>query len=155
MDVQARRAFLDRIREFACAGKTIVLTTHYLEEADALAERIVVLSRGVIIADAPPAAIKARVAAKRIRFRCTGGVNARVFAGLPVNGLEVAGDEVQLLTNEAEAVLRTLFARDLPLADLEVAGADLEDAFLALTNQAGDTGDVAAGTPSSLREAAP
>ncbi|MGH2370788.1 MAG: ABC transporter ATP-binding protein, partial [Chloroflexota bacterium] len=62
MDVEARRVFLDTIRGFARAGKTIVLTTHYLEEADELAERIVVIDRGAIIADASPGVIKAQVA---------------------------------------------------------------------------------------------
>jgi ABC-2 type transport system ATP-binding protein len=155
MDVAARRAFLDRIREFARAGKTIVLTTHYLEEADALAERIVVLSRGVVIADAPPAAIKARVAAKRVTFRCPGGAEASAFAGLPISQLDVTGDQVALLSTEAEAVLRALFTRGLQLTDLEVAGADLEEAFLALTGRSGAVGDAAVTTAASLGAPSP
>src|SRR2546422_8590915 len=68
MDVEGRRAFIERIAEFAHMGRTVVLTTHYLEEADQLAKRVIVIDRGVVIADAPPAEIKSRVAGKRMRF---------------------------------------------------------------------------------------
>src|SRR5712691_6026889 len=68
MDVTARRAFLDTIREFGRAGKTIVLTTHYIEEADHLAERIIVIDRGLVVADASPEEIKSRVVGKRVSF---------------------------------------------------------------------------------------
>src|SRR6266542_5092083 len=79
MDVETRRVFLDTIKQFARAGKTIVLTTHYLEEADELAERIVVIDHGLVIADAPPATIKARVAGKRVSFRCPDGISDADF----------------------------------------------------------------------------
>ena len=133
MDVEARQAFLQAIRELAGAERTIVLTTHYLEEADALARRIVVVDHGAIIADAPPAAIKARLASKRVRFRTAAPLDPTVLEGLPVSRLERTGDRVSLLTAEPEAVLRALFGRGVALTDLEVAGADLEEAFLALT----------------------
>ena len=140
MDVETRRVFLETIKGFAHGGKTIVLTTHYLEEADALAERIVVIDHGVVIADAPPAAIKARVAGKRVAFRCATGLTEADFAGLPVNHLEIAGGRVRLLSNAPEEVLRALFARGVVLTELEVAGADLEEAFLSLTARGGHAG---------------
>src|ERR1700693_4478800 len=68
MGVEGRRSFIERIAEFAHIGRTVVLTTHYLEEADQLAKRIIVIDRGLVIADASPQEIKARVAGKRVRF---------------------------------------------------------------------------------------
>ena len=135
MDVEARQAFLTSIRELARAERTIVLTTHYLEEADALARRIVVIDHGVVIADAAPEALKARMPSKRVRFRTTAALDAAVLDGLPVTSLERVGDRVRLLSAEPERVLRELFRRGVDVADLEVAGADLEEAFLALTTR--------------------
>jgi ABC-2 type transport system ATP-binding protein len=135
MDVEARQAFLRSIRELAGAERTIVLTTHYLEEADALARRIVVIDHGVVIADATPAALKARMPSKRVHFRTAPGLDAAAFDGLPVTALERIGDRVRLLSAEPETVLRELFRRGVTVTDLEVAGADLEEAFLALTTR--------------------
>jgi ABC-2 type transport system ATP-binding protein len=133
MDVEARRAFLASIRASAGAGKTIVLTTHYLEEADELAERVVVIDRGVVVADAPPAEIKSRVVGKRVSFR---GVFAEAdFRGLPYSSLEMDGDRVQLLSSSPEDLLRELFRRGVEIRDLQVVGADLEEAFLDLTRR--------------------
>ena len=133
MDVEARRAFLASIREFFREGKTILLTTHYLEEADELAERIVVIDHGLIIADASPTQIKSRVAGKRVRFTSDRVLTETDFARLPFNHLEIDGDRVKLLSNKPEEVLRALFSDGIGLRDLEVAGADLEEAVLALT----------------------
>jgi ABC-2 type transport system ATP-binding protein len=133
MDVEARRAFLATVEQFAGAGKTIVLTTHYLEEADLLARRVVVIDRGEVIADAPPSEIKARVAGKRVSFAARDGIGEETFRGLPVTNLSVGGDRISLLSSEPEAVLRVLFARGVEIEALEVVGADLEEAFLSLT----------------------
>jgi ABC-2 type transport system ATP-binding protein len=113
MDVAARLLFLDALRGFIKAGKTIVLTTHYLEEADQLAGRIVVIDRGAVVADGSPAAIKARVPGRRISFRTPDGPES-------------------FLTNEPEAALRALFARGADIQDLEVVGATLEEALRTL-----------------------
>ncbi len=133
MDVEARRGFLDGLRESVKGGKTIVLTTHYLEEADEIARRVIVIDRGQVVVDAPPAEIKRRVAGKTIRFAAP--ADERTFAGLPVQHVEISDGRVRLLTNEPEAVLKALFERGLAMRDLEVTGADLEDAFLALTSR--------------------
>jgi ABC-2 type transport system ATP-binding protein len=132
MDVEARRAFWDRMRGFAEAGRTILLTTHYLEEADALAERIVVVQRGRIVADAPPAALKARVGDKRVSFLAEPPLGPEAFADLPVRELRLDDGRVRFSSPEPERVLRELFARGAALRDLEVAGVGLEDAILAL-----------------------
>jgi ABC-2 type transport system ATP-binding protein len=138
MDVEGRRAFLDGLRESVKGGKTIVLTTHYLEEADEIAQRVIVIDRGQVVADATPAEIKRRVAGKTIRFAAA--ADERTFAGLPVQHVEISDGRVRVLTNEPEAVLKALFARGLAISDLEVTGADLEDAFLALTARPEATG---------------
>jgi ABC-2 type transport system ATP-binding protein len=132
MDVEGRRSFIERIAEFAHMGKTVVLTTHYLEEADQLARRVIVIDRGVVIADAPPAEIKSKVAGKRVRFVAP-AVDEKVLQGLPVSAVTIKDGLVQLLTNQPEAVLRALFQRGVEVSELEVSGADLEDAFIALT----------------------
>src|SRR5437588_2304392 len=133
MDVEGRRAFIARIAEFAKLGRTVVLTTHYLEEADQLAQRVVVIDRGVIIADASPVEIKGKVAGKRIRFTAS-GITQSTLDGLPVTATTVEGNAVQLLTNDPVTVLRALFQRGLEISDLEDTGADLEDAFISLTS---------------------
>ncbi len=131
MDVEGRRSFIERIAEFIQMGRTVVLTTHYLEEADQLAKRVIVIDRGVVIADASPQEIKSRVAGKRVRF--ASALTEKDLEGLPVSASTIQDHRVQLLTNQPEAVLRELFRRGVEVSDLEVAGADLEDAFISLT----------------------
>jgi ABC-2 type transport system ATP-binding protein len=133
MDVEGRRRFLQEIAGLGARGRTIVLTTHYLEEADQLAKRVVVIDRGHVIADSSPTEIKARVAGKRITFLTTALPDESRFAGLPLNSIQVEDHRVRLLTNEPEEVLRELFQRGVELRDLEVSGADLEEAFVAMT----------------------
>jgi ABC-2 type transport system ATP-binding protein len=130
MDVEGRRRFIQEIANLAARGRTVVLTTHYLEEADQLARRVIVIDRGRIIADSTPAEIKSRVAGKRITFT----TNQQLPEGLALTGLQVEGNRVRLLTNEPERVLRELFSRGIELHDLEVFGADLEEAFVAMTH---------------------
>jgi ABC-2 type transport system ATP-binding protein len=132
MDVEGRRSFIERIAEFIQMGRTVVLTTHYLEEADQLAKRVVVIDRGLVIADASPQEIKSRVAGKRVRFTST-ALTEKDMEGLPVTTSTFVDHTVQLLTNQPEAVLRELFRRGVEMSDLEVSGADLEDAFISLT----------------------
>src|ERR1700694_5527087 len=132
MDVEGRRSFIDRIAEFANMERTVVLTTHYLEEADQLANRVIVIDRGVVIADATPQEIKSKVAGKRVRFRAV-ALTDKDLEGLPVSASTIADHSVQLLTNQPEAVLRELFRRGVEMSDLEVSGSDLEDAFISLT----------------------
>jgi ABC-2 type transport system ATP-binding protein len=132
LDVEARRAFWEQIRARAGAGRTVLLTTHYLEEADALADRIVLLDRGRIVAEGTPAEIKARVLGKRIR--CRTRLTTAELAALPgVRDVRRLGDEIEIAAAAAEPVVRLLLARDPDLSALDVRGAGLEEAFLALT----------------------
>ena len=134
MDVEARRAFLETIREFSADGKTIVLTTHYLEEADQLAERIVVIDQGVVIADASPIEIKSRVAGKRMSFTTAATLIPDWLEGLDVASIQRDGDRVRVLSNQPEEVLWRLHAQGMEIRDLSVTGADLEEAFISLTS---------------------
>jgi ABC-2 type transport system ATP-binding protein len=132
LDVESRRGFWQEVRRLASSGRTILLTTHYLEEADALADRIVVLSTGRIVADGPPHAIKARAGGRRVR--CVTALDDETLARLPaVRSVRRDGTAVELLTGDAEALARALLARDPSLAGLEITGAGLEEAFMALT----------------------
>lgn len=132
MDVEGRRSFIERIAEFAQMGRTVVLTTHYLEEADQLAKRVIVIDRGLVIADASPAEIKSRVAGKRVRFTAV-ALTEQDLDGLPITSSTISAHGVQLLTNQPEAVLRELFRRGIEISNLELSGADLEEAFISLT----------------------
>jgi ABC-2 type transport system ATP-binding protein len=132
MDVEGRRSFIERIAEFAQLRRTVVLTTHYLEEADQLAKRVIVIDRGLVIADASPQEIKSKVAGKRLRFTAV-ALTDKDLDGLPVTASTIADHRVQLLTNQPEAVLRELFRRGIEISELEVTGADLEEAFISLT----------------------
>jgi ABC-2 type transport system ATP-binding protein len=134
MDVQARRAFWRGVRELADRGATVLFATHYLEEADEYADRIVVLLGGKVIADGPATQIKAGVGSRRVRATVPAGHDG-LLRDLPgVRGLQRRGESVLLESADADATVRALFASGLEVRDVEVTGADLEDAFLALTS---------------------
>src|SRR5215467_606790 len=135
LDVEARRMLWEQIRRFVSRGKTVLLTTHYLQEADALADRIAVINKGEIIAEGTPSQIKAQTAGKKIR--CITRVplaELRRIAG--VTEVREDREAVEIHVAEAEPVLRELLARDASLSALEVTSAGLEEAFLALTQEA-------------------
>jgi ABC-2 type transport system ATP-binding protein len=135
MDVEARRAMWEQVRKLTARGKTILLTTHYLEEADALASRIIVIQKGKVIAEGTPAELKAGDKSRTIR--CTTLLQLSFISALPeVTSVERDGDTMLVRTQAPESVLRTMLERDPALSGLEVRAAALEDAFLALTNQA-------------------
>jgi ABC-2 type transport system ATP-binding protein len=134
MDVEARRAFLDVIRQFGESGKTIVLTTHYLEEADELADRIVVFDQGRVIADASPSEIKSQVAGKKISFATPTPVPEAYLAGLRVTRMKSEAGRVHILSSTPEDVLWRLHQCGVEIHDLEVTGVNLEDAFVSLTS---------------------
>ena len=131
LDVEARRSLWREIRAMKAAGRTAVLTTHYLEEADALADRIAVVHRGRVVAEGTPAQIKSRAADRRIL--CVTRVDLDEVAVLPgVARVERNGRHLEILAARPEDVLRILLARDPDLHDLQVTGVGLEDAFLTL-----------------------
>jgi ABC-2 type transport system ATP-binding protein len=133
MDIESRRALWDEIRALSAAGKTVLLTTHYLEEADMLANRIVVINKGKLLCEGTSAEIKQRVSGRRIR--CITQLDPEFIATLPtVVDVQQDREAVVILAERPEQVVRQLLLRDETLHGLEVAAAALEDAFLALTN---------------------
>jgi ABC-2 type transport system ATP-binding protein len=132
LDVESRRVLWEEIRKLIARGKTVLLTTHYLEEADALADRVVVINRGEIIAEGTPAEIKANTAGRRIR--CVTSLDIEIVRALP-GVIEVRRDRdaLEISAGVAEPVLRELLMRDAGLSGVEVKSAGLEEAFLALT----------------------
>ena len=133
MDVEVRREFWTSMREFAAQGKTVVFATHYLEEADAYADRIVLMARGRIVADGPATEIKAAVGLRTIKATLP-KVPIAVLTRLEgVQTAELRGEAVVLHCTNSDAAIRALL-RDFPAAsDIEIAGAGLEEAFLLLT----------------------
>ena len=138
LDVEARRALWEEIRRLVERGKTVILTTHYLEEADALADRIAVINQGEIIAEGTPAEIKSQTSGKRIR--CVTALSVASVLQLPgVTAAKQDREAVEIHAAEAESVVRALLARDPTLSGLEITTAGLEEAFLALTQDNGQT----------------
>ncbi len=137
MDVASRRAFWASMRSYAAQGRTILFATHYLEEADGNADRIVVIDRGRVTADGTTAQIKATTASRTIRFTLGTQPPAGLDALPGVTGLDVRGDVATLRTDDQDETLHALYATDLRIRDLAVSGANLEEAFLNLTGSAG------------------
>ncbi|MGH8834600.1 MAG: ABC transporter ATP-binding protein [Actinomycetes bacterium] len=132
MDVESRRAFWTAMRELTMMGRTVLFATHYLEEADAYADRIVLLRAGRIVADGTAASLKASAAGRTIRGTLP-GADADLLRELPgVSAAEVRGNAVVLRSVDSDATLRTLLAIT-DIRDVEVTAAGLEDAFLAIT----------------------
>jgi len=133
MDVEGRHAFWDSMRGFAARGKTIVFATHYLEEADANADRAVLMAHGSIVADGPTTEIKAMVGLRTIRATLPGVDLSRLEALPGVSSAERRGDAVVLHCADSDAAIRALLAAHPNVRDIEITGAGLEQAFLQLT----------------------
>src|SRR6185295_5987359 len=115
MDVETRRAFWADMRRSATEGRTILFATHYLEEADQVADRIIVLDRGRIVADGTGRSIRARVGSRTVRFELPAdAIDRERLAVLPgVTDVGVRGDDVRLSTLDSDAVVRQLIRSDL------------------------------------------
>ncbi len=135
MDVEGRRAFWTTMRDLAARGTTVVFATHHLEEADAVADRVVVMAGGRVVADGPSAGLRSAVAGRTVRFSAPDSATFDRVRG--VTGATRLGGTAVLTTEDVEATLRALLADGVPLADLEVRGASLEDAVLSLTAPTG------------------
>jgi ABC-2 type transport system ATP-binding protein len=135
MDVEGRRAFWMTMRAFAERGKTIVFATHYLEEADAYADRAVLIARGRIVADGPTTEIRAMVGARTIRATVPGADLAALRALGGVVGSERHGEAVILSCSDSDDAIRALLDAFPGARDIEITGAGLEQAFLQLTGE--------------------
>jgi ABC-2 type transport system ATP-binding protein len=128
LDVGARRALWDGIRQFHAEGGTVVITSHYLEEIEALAERVVVIGEGRVLTDGTMDEIRGLVGVRRVTL------TSAELPDLPgVLGVEHDGSRTHLLTTDADALVRELVLADVPFSDLEIRPTSLEEAFLTIT----------------------
>jgi ABC-2 type transport system ATP-binding protein len=133
MDVEGRRGFWAAIRQDAERGRTVLFATHYLEEADAYADRIILLRHGVVVADGTSAEIKALAAGRTVRATLPDADEAELRAIPGAESVEIRGDSVIIHANDSDAVARYLLT-STEARDLEIIARALEDAFIALTS---------------------
>jgi ABC-2 type transport system ATP-binding protein len=135
MDVEARRSFWATMRRFTARGTTVVFATHYLEEADEFADRVVLMAHGRIVADGPSTEIKARVGMRTIRATLP-DVAVTALAALPgVAAADRRGAAVALTSSDSDRALRSLLRAHPGARDIEITGAGLEEAFLEITGR--------------------
>ena len=129
LDISTRHLIWQQIRRLVQQGRTVVLTTHYLEEVDTLADRVIVLNHGVIVAEGTSAEIKSRTAQRKIR--CATRLLRSEIENIPeVSSVSEQESRMEIFTSRVEPVLRELFILDPNLTGLEVSNSTLEDAFL-------------------------
>ena len=133
MDVESRQGFWRMMRDFGNEGRTVLFATHHLAEADEIADRVVVLNHGRVVADGPGATLKAAVATRRLRFVTDLPDRAELSELEGVTEVDVCGTGVSIDSLDADATIRDLVGRGVRFRDLEVTGAGLEQAFVALT----------------------
>ncbi|MGH2700499.1 MAG: ABC transporter ATP-binding protein [Actinomycetota bacterium] len=137
LDVAARRGFWDRVRASAGQGRTVLFATHRLEEADQVADRVLVLVEGRLVADGTPNQMKAAVGRSVVSFTAD-GLSAEVVGRLPaVESVEAGRKRVTLYTTDPDLTVRALLQQAPRIADLQISSAGLEDAFLSLTGEGG------------------
>ncbi len=135
MDVEGRRTFWNAIRADAERGRTVMFATHYLEEADQYADRIVLISQGRIVADGTGSEIRALAAGRTVRATVDGftaEAEARLRSIGGIDGIDVRGEQVVVHTKKSDAVARFLLT-ETAARDLEITSKNLEEAFLSLT----------------------
>jgi ABC-2 type transport system ATP-binding protein len=135
MDVEGRHGFWTTMRDFASRGKTVLFATHYLEEADAYADRVVLMANGKIVADGPPNEIKAMVGTRSIRATIPTAA-LETLERLPgVTHVDRHGEAVVIACADSDAAIRALLAAFPEAKDIEITGAGLEAAFMQLTGE--------------------
>jgi ABC-2 type transport system ATP-binding protein len=149
MDVEGRRDFWAAIRTDAKRGRTVLFATHYLEEADAYADRIILLRHGKIVADGTAAEGRNMAVGRSVRATLPGADEASL-RGLPgVRSVEIRGDRVIVQTTDSDGVARYLLTAT-PARDVEIIAHNLEDAFLALTGDDAHPGGQVDGGPTQV-----
>ncbi|MET7854650.1 ABC transporter ATP-binding protein [Streptomyces avermitilis] len=134
MDVTTRQAFWATVREQADQGRTVLFATHYLEEADAIADRVLVLHRGRLLADGTAAEIKAKAGARRVSFDLEGPIDEAPLRALPfLTSVDISGHTIRIQSTDADATVHALYGLGVFPRNLEVAGLGLEQAFVAIT----------------------
>jgi ABC-2 type transport system ATP-binding protein len=135
MDVETRRMFWSSMKEEVAQGRSLLFATHYLEEADQAADRILVINRGRLLADGTPAEIKARAGAKRLSFRLD-HIDEPFLLGLPgLVRLDIRHDLVQIQSQDSDATLYAVLNAGYRPREIEVSSLGLEQAFIAITEE--------------------
>ncbi|GAA5189452.1 ABC transporter ATP-binding protein [Rugosimonospora acidiphila] len=134
MDVSTRQQFWDAMRRYSAAGHTVLFATHYLEEADQYADRVVVVARGRVVADGSGTQIKALTGGRTVAFDLAGEATSGLDQLPGVRAVQVRGDRASLRSDDSDATVAALVRSGRCFANLEVTGAGLQDAFLALTS---------------------
>ena len=143
LDVEARRHFWRSVETIAGQGATVLFATHYLEEADDNATRIIVVNHGRVIADGTPAQIKAFTAIRTLRFSAQAPDPSELLRLPGVTDVVVNGDAVTVRTSDADGTLPALYALGRQIKAMEVGGGGLEEALIALTSA--DNGPITEG----------
>jgi ABC-2 type transport system ATP-binding protein len=147
MDVEGRRSFWSAIRKDAEQGRTVLFATHYLEEADAYADRIILLRHGLVVADGTASQIKAMAAGRTVRATLPGATEAMLQEVPGAETVEVRGETVLVHSTDSDATARYLLTTTAA-KDLEITARGIEDAFLALTGDETDSGAMTTGASS-------
>ncbi len=134
MDVEGRRSFWSAIRQDAQQGRSVLFATHYLEEADQYADRIILISHGQVVADGTGAEIKSLASGRTVRATLSAPDLQALSALGGVDEVEVRGEQVYVHAKDSDAVARYLLTQT-DARDLEITAHGLEDAFLSLTGQ--------------------
>lgn len=134
MDVEARGRFWETIRALAAKGRTVILTTHDLEEADAVADHISIIAKGQVVAEGTPQVLKAQSALRTVSFRAESALSEQVLLSLPgVEKVEMTSSRIRLHVRQTDEVLAALLRTDWGVTDIDLKSARLEDAFRMLT----------------------
>jgi ABC-2 type transport system ATP-binding protein len=142
------------MRHFGNEGRTVLFATHHLAEADEIADRVVVLNHGTVVANGPGATLKAAVASRRLRFVVDRPNRAELDELDGATDVGLCGTGVTIDSLDADATIRDLVIRNVPFRDLEITGAGLEQAFIALTGRGERTRPGPPTPPSAASEAA-
>ena len=134
MDVSARKVFWETVKELSTKGKTIIFSTHYLQEADDVADRIILFKNGSVIADGTPRDIKGRLTKQAVSFVAPDEVPIEVFLQLPfVSDVHEKEGRTYVITEDTDAVLSIIFEEKLYVKDIQIEKGRLEEAFEQLT----------------------
>lgn len=134
LDIEAREILWKTIRQLVAEGCGVVLTTHYLEEAEALADRVIVLANGHVVAEGSVAAIRSRVSQRRIRCICATETQT-ILCWPHVRSAVRDGEHIEIVTDAAESIVRKLLDADASLSELEIHRAGLAEAFVEITRE--------------------
>ena len=134
MDISARKVFWETVKELAAKGKTIIFSTHYLQEADDVAERIILFNKGKVVADGTPEAIKGNLLRQSVSFVAEQPFPKEEFLQLPqVSDVHLKGSRTIIITNDTDSILAKIYAEQLIVTDVAIEKGRLEEAFEQLT----------------------